>query len=140
MSSLPVLFTLLILSLAIPLPAKAQPSVEALLAEQFSVQFKIGPRGQATNISFESSEGEKYRARFSDQSELSIIDAETGQLLWGKFQFNKLSGTDLGSGRVYSGTGTLMFDKVHKPNGEPVGCPPLCERSIKLSVDLQPMR
>jgi len=68
MSSISIFIALLTLSLAMPLPVHAQSSTDTLSNEQFSVRFEIGPRGQATNISFESSGGEQYRARFTESA------------------------------------------------------------------------
>lgn len=69
---------------------------------------------------------------------LKKLNLKPGTKVTGTFRFSQLSGTDLGSGRiVFEGMGTLTFTKVIGPDGAPVGCPPLCEESVRLGLKIK---
>ena len=122
------------------LAAQSPESAEALMKERFTVSFEVGPRSRLQDVVFEATTGQRYDAKILNAAALGDVLSVNGAKVSGSFALNELSGTDLGSGRVYSGAGRLTFNKVMKPDGEAVGCPPLCERSVRLRVELQPSR
>lgn len=117
----------------------AQPSkgTEMMKKERFTVSLKIGPRGQLSDVSFRNTKGKAFKATIFDAKALINLRLAPGTTVRGTFRYGQLSGTDLGSGRVYSGTGTLRFKQVTGPKGEKVGCPPLCENAVRLGVKLE---
>lgn len=105
--------------------------------EIFMVSFTMGPNNQLTQVSFRTSKGKALRSTILDSQALADLNLPPGTSVLGAFRFNGLSGTDLGSGRVYAGSGTLAFDKVMRPDGQKAGCSPLCNSYVRLGVRLQ---
>ncbi|MEM6378042.1 MAG: hypothetical protein AAF705_07510 [Bacteroidota bacterium] len=105
--------------------------------EQYKVMFKVGSKNQLNQASFKTSKGKKLKPTFLNKRELTKLNLAPGTTVWGSFRFNRLSGTDLGSGRVFEGLGTLTFDKIVKPDGTQLGCPPFCEEAVRLKMRLR---
>jgi len=112
-------------------------SREEIEQTAFSVEMTVGARHRVSAVSFESGGRHPLQARLVDQREVMALGLEKGTSILGTFRFNRLSGTDLGSGRVYSGAGTLTFDKVLTRDGGAAGCPPLCDGAVRLGVELR---
>jgi hypothetical protein len=112
--------------------ATAQSSAGAKQA--FKVSLKIGPRYQLEQTSFTAYSGKRLKATILDKKALDRLKLRPGTIVQGTFRFSKLSGTDLDSSRFYEGWGNFAFDKVMKPDGQVIGCPPLCEDAVRLKV------
>ena len=130
---LPLIAVLIAQSLA----ADSRWTRERILEERFSVEITIGPRHRVSSVSFGSSGGQSLQAAVVDQRAVVALGLKPGSSIAGSFRFSGLSGTDLGSGRVYSGRGTLTLDKVLEPGGGAAGCPPLCDDAVRLAVELR---
>ena len=110
---------------------------QSLDQEIFVVSFTMGSNNQLTQVSFTTSKGKALSATILYSQALADLNLPRGTSVWGTFRFNGLSGTDLGSGRVYAGSGTLFFDKVMIPDGQKAGCSSLCANAVRLEVRLQ---
>jgi hypothetical protein len=109
-----------------------------LKSERFTLGFTVGKSKSIKNIDFRTSRKKKLVIAFSNDRALKSLQLKPGTKVTGTFRFSQLSGTDLGSGRImYDGNGILNFTKVMGPNGEAVGCPPLCEESVRLGLKVK---
>lgn len=117
--------------------AQTSKRVADLKKESFTVNFKVGAKNRLTQVSISSPDGKKLKSTILDQKALAGLKLAPGTTGKGTFRFSQLSGTDLGSSRIYEGVGTLMFDKVHRPDGQIIGCPPLCDDAVQLGVRIK---
>ena len=117
--------------------AQSSSGVKSANQERYKVMFKVGPKNQLNQVAFKTSKGKKLKPTFLDKRAINRLKLAPGTTVWGSFRFNRLSGTDLGSGRVFEGLGTLTFDKIIKSDGTQLGCPPFCEESVRLKMRLR---
>ncbi|HKK77039.1 MAG TPA: hypothetical protein VJ953_18315 [Saprospiraceae bacterium] len=117
--------------------AQSSQRVADLKKESFTVNFKVGAKNQVTQVSFKTARGKRMKSTLLDKSALTGLKLDPGTTVKGTFRFGQLSGTDLGSGRIYEGVGTLMFDKVMRPDGQIIGCPPLCDDAVQVGVRIK---
>ena len=104
------------------------------------MHFEIGSSNRIEDVAFESSDGQCFNSEIRNLEVRGEVSTSEGVTVQGSFRFSELSGADSGLGRLYAGSGTLIFREVLTAPGEPMDCPPLFERSIRLSAQLQSTR
>lgn len=66
--------------------------------------------------------------------ELQELKLSIGTILNGRFEYNGISGGDLGSGRIVEGTFTVVT--ATDASKKQLDCPPICKKSFTISLKL----